>query len=748
MVDIIVPVYNGYDYLKPCIDSVAQHGDLTKNRLIIIDDKSPEGRVFPHLKEIVLAYKDLNILLLQNDKNMGFVASVNRGMKESDKNDVILLNSDTEVTQNFVSKIQSAAYSRFEIATVTPLTNNGTLVSVPNFCEDNELPADISLSDYAKMIEETSLKIYPEIPTANGYCMFIKRRALDVCGYFDEKTFGKGYGEENDFSFRAIENGFVNICADDTFIYHKGTQSFGADKDQRIADAGLILDRRYPRLRQYTSQYVVFKHNSVIGKNVGWQLNLGDRKNILAIVHSWIDSEDDLRCVGGVTLHLWDMIRSMKDEYNFFVLSHQKDGYRLSVYHKGGSEEFLFPLLIYYDLKYHNQSYSKMISDIIKNFDIDLVHLQHTAGHTLDIPYIAKEFGVRSVCTIHDLAFICPLINCVDDEKKFCGPSTDHEKCSLCLSRQKGIQSDIIEAFRDEHKKFLEGFDSVITPSQNTADIINGIFPSIKIDARYHGLMQEEYKTAKRADKSGFNVAFIGGVAIHKGSGKIASLIKKCKDKDINFYIFGAVYDEEIRALAGEGKKVRLIENYMRVDIISLLQSYDIDLVGIFSIWPETFSYTLSEAMMANIPTLAFDIGAVAERITANNAGFLMDIESSASEIYQKLISIIEDTEGYNEKQAALKDYKHKTLPDMASEYKALYNRLTGEKKRFIKDRKFIESIFSGVLSTDDTVYRSLLLAAEDELAYIKGSIKYKIISKLQFPPVIGKTIRKVFKKI
>ncbi len=748
MVDIIVPVYNGYDYLKPCIDSVAKYGDLLLNRLIIIDDKSPEERVYPHLKEVVSAYPTLNILLLQNERNLGFVATVNRGMKESTENDVILLNSDTEVTENFVSKIKKAAYSRFEIATVTPLTNNGTLVSVPNFCEDNELPADISLTDYAKMIEETSLKIFPEIPTANGYCMFIKRRALDICGLFDEKTFGKGYGEENDFSFRAIENGMVNICADDTFIYHKGTQSFGADKDQRIADAGLVLDRKYPRLRQYTSQYVVFKHNNVIGKNVGWQLKQGGRKNILSIVHSWIDNEDDLRCVGGVTLHLWDMIRSMKDEFNFFVLSHQKDGYRLSVYHKDGSDDFLFPLLIYYDIKYHNQSYSKMIADIIKNFDIDLVHLQHTAGHTLDIPYIAKEFGVRTVCTIHDLAFICPLINCVDDSQKYCGPSTEHEKCSQCLSHQKGIQSDIIDAYREEHKKFLEGFDSVIAPSQNTADIINKIYPDIKIEAKYHGLLQEEYKTAKKADKSGFNVAFIGGVALHKGSQKIAALIKKCKDKDINFYIFGAVYDEEIRALAGEGKRVRLIENYMRVDIISLLQSYDIDLVGIFSIWPETFSYTLSEAMMANIPTLAFDIGAVSERISANNAGYLMNIESSATEIYQKLVSIIEDTAEYNKKLESLKDYKHKTLPSMASEYKELYKSLMGEKKRFPKDRKFIESIFSGVLSTDDTVYRSLLLTAEDELAYIKGSIKYKIISKLQFPPIVGRTIRKVFKKI
>ena len=99
---------------------------------------------------------------------------VNIGMKISE-NDVILLNSDTEVTDNWLNKIKAYAYSDSTIATVTLLTNNGTICSVPEFCCDNEIPDNFDLKEYSDMIERISLREYSEIPTAVGFCMFIKR---------------------------------------------------------------------------------------------------------------------------------------------------------------------------------------------------------------------------------------------------------------------------------------------------------------------------------------------------------------------------------------------------------------------------------------------------------------------------------------------------------------------------------------------------------------------------------------------
>lgn len=95
--------------------------------------------------------------------------------------------------------MRKVAYLDHSIATVTPLTNNGSICSVPTFLEDNHIPAGYDIDSFAHYIENISLKQFREIPTAVGFCMYIKRNIIDEIGLFDQENFGKGYGEENDF---------------------------------------------------------------------------------------------------------------------------------------------------------------------------------------------------------------------------------------------------------------------------------------------------------------------------------------------------------------------------------------------------------------------------------------------------------------------------------------------------------------------------------------------------------------------
>ena len=136
-IDIIVPIYNAYEFTEECIKSVIKNTDLNKHTLVLINDKSPDEKILPMLQKYREENQDKKIVVLDNEENMGFVRTVNKGMQYSE-NDVILLNSDTEVTARWTEKIQQCAYSNQYIATVTPLTNNGTICSVPNFGIDNE----------------------------------------------------------------------------------------------------------------------------------------------------------------------------------------------------------------------------------------------------------------------------------------------------------------------------------------------------------------------------------------------------------------------------------------------------------------------------------------------------------------------------------------------------------------------------------------------------------------------------------
>ena len=89
-VDIIIPIYNAYDDLCKCLESIAQHTDLSRDRLVLINDKSPDERILPLLRK----WERENIIVIDNERNLGFSGNVNKGMQLSEERDVILLNSD------------------------------------------------------------------------------------------------------------------------------------------------------------------------------------------------------------------------------------------------------------------------------------------------------------------------------------------------------------------------------------------------------------------------------------------------------------------------------------------------------------------------------------------------------------------------------------------------------------------------------------------------------------------------------
>ena len=169
MIDIIIPVYNACLDLKECVESIIKWTS-DSNRIIIINDKSTEKELYEYLE--TLKRRNLkNFTIIENDENLGFVGTVNKGMKMSNINDVILLNSDTIVTKNWLEKIQYSAYRYPHIGTVTPLTNNGTICSVPNFLEDNKVPKGFTNDSFAELIERISSNNIYEVPTAVGFAM-------------------------------------------------------------------------------------------------------------------------------------------------------------------------------------------------------------------------------------------------------------------------------------------------------------------------------------------------------------------------------------------------------------------------------------------------------------------------------------------------------------------------------------------------------------------------------------------------
>ncbi len=691
-VDIVVPIYNAYQFTEECIKSVLQYTDLHTHNLLLINDNSPDEKILSMLKKYAEENSDKNIIVLNNEENLGFVKTVNKGMCYS-QNDVLLLNSDTEVTKNWLEKMIACAYRNEYIATVTPLTNNGTIASIPNFGMDNELPPNLTLDEYAEMIEKCSLNRFPELTTANGFCMYIKRSVLDEVGLFDDVTFEKGYGEENDFCYRALNRGYIHILCDNTFVYHKGTQSFKkenltADRATLIEEHMKKLSKKHPVYVDKTDHYLRVNPARDVQENIRVNLALYGKRRILFLVNEW---EENMEMTGGTSLHIKDIIEKMRQKDACFVVCPDKnDLSRLQVYlYTENVGRILYniktELGMYGQLTFHEQSYYEALDKLFNSFRFDIVHVHHFLFQTFDVVNIAKKYNTYAIATLHDLYMLCPSINMIH-KGKFCH-QINPEECTKCFAKKHKISENVLNNWQKNAYETLQKVDKIIVPSENTKQLFLKTYPKLNIDVIEHGVEVLLPEKSKKSEKTTFDIAFVGAMEKHKGSEVLKKII--AQNPDFNIHLFGKTFD---KALENNTEKYTYHGPYQRGELPQLLIDHQIDLVCMFTIWPETYSYTLSETYMAEIPVLAYDIGAVADRLKQDKLGWIIPLDIPIEAILEKIEAIKNDKDRYQKIKHNFKNYAFKTVQKMQEEYRNIYEN-TGTIKNEIVNTSWIDNL-------------------------------------------------------
>lgn len=728
--DIIVPIYNAYEFVDKCILSIIKNTEFNGNKLILINDKSPDANI----SKLINAYKQKYdfIDVLENDTNLGFVGTVNKGMQYS-KNDVVLLNSDTEVTPNWLNNIIKCAYSEKMIGTVTPLSNNATLVSVPKGLKENNLPSNMSLEEYQELINKIAYNDICELPTAHGFCMFIKRELLNKIGYFDYESFGKGYGEENEFSFRCMDYGYKNVLCDNTIVFHKEKQSFSEKREKLVKEHSKILEDRYPlytkRVELWCQEFPI----KYICENIDYQLNMYKRQNILILIHDWSNVNNN---VGGTTLHVLDLINSMRDKYNFHVFYPENGIYKVTSYFENSEKTIKFNSIDNYNLfGYYNHQYRKIIEQVVSAFRIDIIHVHHMIGHFFDILDVAKENKIKINITLHDFYCLCPSINMLYKMEKYC-PFLKQKDCLKCLQYKTSLKNNVIPEWRKNWNKYLSEFDNIFVPSNNTKAEINKVYKNLEVKVIEHGIILEKSDYTPQIDNNVFNVAFVGVMSIHKGGKILSELVNKYQDKNIKFHLFGKT---EFKGLEKNRKNYVFHGKYKREELPNLLKENNINLICSLSVWAETYSYTLTEEIASGVPVLSFDIGAVGDRIKENGYGWVIDYNSSSQEVYNKIKEIKNNVSDYEKKIKNIRKYKIKTVEQMASEYIPFYknNNISKFNASSIENMKTIIKKDYSIKESIDTI----------EAHWILNSLKWRIVSKIKVPEFLKKIIKRLIRR-
>ncbi len=240
--EIIVCVHDALADVQRCLESVVQHTTAPYG-LILVDDGSAAAT-----RDYLAAFSAQHeAVLLRNEQALGYTFAANQGLRHTTADYVILLNSDTIVTPEWLDRLIACAASSAQIGLAGPLSNAATWQSIPEVQANgnwalNVLPEGLSAAEMGELVARYAAAVYPSMPFLNGFCLLIRRQVIEQIGYFDEDTFGPGYGEENDYCLRARQAGWQLALADDAYVYHAQTKSYTDDARQLLcesADAAL-----------------------------------------------------------------------------------------------------------------------------------------------------------------------------------------------------------------------------------------------------------------------------------------------------------------------------------------------------------------------------------------------------------------------------------------------------------------------------------------------------------------------------
>ncbi|HGY1042989.1 TPA: glycosyltransferase [Aeromonas salmonicida subsp. salmonicida] len=217
-VSVIVLTYNNLDMTKACLDSIERFTHYPNLELIIVDNASSDNT-----PEFLREYAESkgNVTVCLNDKNLGFSAGNNVGLKIATGDYLVILNNDTYVTEGWLDGLIRALKRNPELGLVGPVTNN----------IGNEAKININYNDMLEMAVMARKYTYQHIgklylvDCAAFFCVMFSRKVYEDVGLMEE-AFGVGFFEDDDYCNRVRAAGYQIAVVEDVFVHHHLSASF------------------------------------------------------------------------------------------------------------------------------------------------------------------------------------------------------------------------------------------------------------------------------------------------------------------------------------------------------------------------------------------------------------------------------------------------------------------------------------------------------------------------------------------
>ena len=215
-VSIVIPLYGGAEDIAACLNSLALCSSLVRE-VIVVDNASPDDAA--SVVEERSAEFPVPLLLLRNERNLGFAAACNAGAEKATGETLLFLNSDTIVPRFGLLRLLQSLSRSGTIGAAGAYSNavgHGQQID-PTYTSLDTL--DLFAEDFAHRPEEDT-----ERDMLVGFCLAVRKSVWQEVGGFDTR-FGPGLFEDNDLCYRIRRAGYKLILSGQSFVHHHGSRS-------------------------------------------------------------------------------------------------------------------------------------------------------------------------------------------------------------------------------------------------------------------------------------------------------------------------------------------------------------------------------------------------------------------------------------------------------------------------------------------------------------------------------------------
>ena len=614
-VDVVVPVYNGLEQTLSCLDSVL--ADLPHwARVVVVDDASPDPRVGRALARLAATHR---ITLLTQPANQGFPGTANRGMRHDPTRDVVLLNSDTLVPPGWLPSLREAAYAAPDIGSATPLSNDASIVSYPSVDHPNAMPDLATTIALDALAQRANAGQLVDVPTAVGFCVYLKRDCLNATGLLRDDLFAQGYGEENDFCIRARHLGWRHVAVPSVFVAHVGGHSFGFAKQHLIARNMGVLNQLHPG---YDTLIHDFQRTDPLAEHrrrldlERWKTFRTRARSVLLVTHGR---------GGGVRRHVAERAAALRAEglrpILLWPVASRTGGGRDCVLGngpEGGTPNLRFAIPAELDL----------LARILKADRPLRAEVHHMIGHDHALMDLFRQLAIPYDIVVHDYSWLCPRINLVGPDHRYCG-EPELAGCDACIADAGPTNDETTSPRALRHRSAAElfGATKVIVPSDDVAARIVRHFPTAqpKVVAWENDETLPPASPAPLAADGIRRVCVVGAIGIEKGYDILLACARDAANRNLplRFHLVGHSCDDARLLATG---RVEITGEYPEHEAVALIQRQQAQLAWLPSLWPETWCYTLTQAWQAGLDVLAFDLGTPALRIRRTGRGWIVPL--------------------------------------------------------------------------------------------------------------------------